>query len=139
MKKQYIFVVLALLMLFTQACKKKNDNPAPGIDNQDLLKAWKISKALENTLDITSEFSQYKITFADDGTNKTFTLVNRQGTTQTGAWTIAGDKTSITLSVSGGATITLSGVSFNAGELKYKSDETGKAGNVTIDFTLVPA
>lgn len=139
MKKQYIFLVLALLMVFTQACKKKKDNPVPAIENRDLLKAWKISKALENALDVTSEFSQYKITFADDGTNKTFILVNRQGTTQTGSWTIAGDKTSITLSVSGGATITLFGVSFNAGELKYQSDETGKAGNVTIGFTLVPA
>lgn len=136
MKRQRIFALLVLIIGFTQACIP-DEKPIPKFENQDLLKVWEISKVLENTLDITDEFSQYTIRFIDDGIDKTFILSNQQGT-QVGSWTISTDKNTITLTVNNGPTITLYEVSFNANKLKYKSDETGKAGPVTIDFILVP-
>lgn len=141
MKKSYVFILAALLMVFTQSCGKKSD-PAPSgggtITNQDLLKTWKVSEALEGTLDITAEFTAYRITFADDGTNKTVTLTNRQGTTTTGTWAISTDNTEITLTT-GGTSIKLTGVSITASQLKYTGNETGKTGQVAVSFTLTPA
>ena len=90
-------------------------------------------------MDVTAEYTVYRITFADDGTTKSYTLVDRAGTTTTGVWTITGDKTSITLTPSSGTAVTLTGVTFSASELKYTGSDTGKAGAVTLNFTLIPA
>jgi len=140
MKKSYIFILAALMMVCAQGCENKN-NPTPGgntIDNQDLLKTWKVSLAQEGTLDVTAEFSAYRIAFADDGTNKTVTLTDRQGTTTTGTWAISADNTEITLTINGTST-KLTGVSIASNQLRYTGSETGKTGQVTIIFTLSPA
>ena len=133
--------MLALVMVFTQACNNGGDTPTPQGEttNPNLLKTWKASSVLEGTLDITSEFSSYRLTLAESGSDKTFTLIDRQGTSATGTWSISTDETTITLSVAGGASITLSGVSISANELKYTAAETGKNGQVNLSFTLIPA
>ena len=143
MKKSYIlFVLLALVMVFTQACNNgggdNNNTTNPSTTNQDLLKTWKASSVLEGSLDITSEFSQYRITFSETNGSKDFTLVQRDGTSLTGTWSLSTDNTTITLTT-GGNTITLSGVSISATQLKYTADEQGKAGTVNLSFTLIPA
>ncbi|WP_299458568.1 lipocalin family protein [uncultured Microscilla sp.] len=140
MKRTHIFLVLvAMVAVFSQSCKKKNDNPAPTIENPELLKAWKVSQALEGTLDVTAEFSQYRLTLADDGTTKSYTLVDRTGTSSTGTWALSTDKTTLTLTPASGTAVTYSSVSFSASELKYQGSTTGKGGSVTINFVLVPA
>ncbi|EAY24829.1 lipocalin family protein [Microscilla marina] len=140
MKRTHLFLVLvAMVAVFSQSCKKKNDDNGPVIENTELLKAWKVSNALEGTLDVTAEFSQYRLTLANDGTTKSYTLVDRSGTSTTGTWALSTDKTSLTLTPSTGTAITYSAVSFSATELKYQGSTTGKGGSVTINFTLVPA
>lgn len=127
-----------MVALFAQGCKKKSD-PSPTIENTELLNTWKVSNALEGTIDVTAQFTQYRLTLADDGTTKSYTLVDRTGTSTKGTWTLSGDKTSLTLTPDSGTAITYSSVSFSATELKYSGQETGKAGNVNISFTLIPA
>lgn len=139
MKKSYILMLLVVVFATLQGCKKSNDNPTPTIENTDLLRAWKVSSVLEGTLDITAQYTAYKLTFADDGTTKSYTLVDRSGNTTAGTWAITSDKTSITLTPSSGTATTFSSVSFSATELKYTGDDTGKTGAVTLNFTLVPA
>ena len=143
MKKYLLLFIVGLVMVLTQACSSGSDStPTPQggtTTNQDLLKTWKTSSVLEGNLDITSEFSNYRLTFAESGSDKTFTLVDRQGTSVSGTWSLSTDQTTITLNVTGGSSITLSGVSISANELKYTADEAGKAGQVTLSFTLVPA
>jgi hypothetical protein len=141
MKTRHIFLaLLALVAVFTQSCKKSEggDN-GPTIDNQELLKTWKVSKAMEGTIDVTAEFTQYRLTLADDGTTKSYTLVDRSGTSTTGSWTLSDDKTSLTITPSSGTAVTFTAVSFNTDQLQYQGTTTGKAGQVTISFTLVPA
>lgn len=140
MKTRHIFLaLLALVAVFTQSCKKDDGNNGPTIANQELLKAWKVSSAMEGTIDVTAEFTQYRLTLADDGTTKSYTLVDRSGTSTTGTWTLSDDKTSLTITPSSGTAVTFTAVSFSASELKYQGTTTGKAGQVTISFTLVPA
>lgn len=142
MKTRHIFLALvALVAVFSQSCKKSNDggDNGPVIENQELLKTWKVSKAMEGTIEVTAEFSQYRLTLADDGTTKSYTLVDRSGTSSEGSWVISADKTELTLTPSSGTAVKLTAVSFNANELKYQGSTTGKAGQVTISFTLVPA
>lgn len=142
MKTRHIFLALvALVAVFSQSCKKSNDggDNGPVIENQELLKTWKVSKAMEGTIEVTAEFSQYRLTLADDGTTKSYTLVDRSGTSSEGSWAISADKTELTLTPSSGTAVKLTAVSFNANELKYQGSTTGKAGQVTISFTLVPA
>ncbi|OJJ19553.1 hypothetical protein BKI52_22360 [marine bacterium AO1-C] len=141
MKKYIVFTLVAAVMVLMQACGGGgNDNPTPtSTTDPNLLNTWKVSQVLENSLDITSEFTQYRITFAESGSSKTYTLVSRTGTTSTGTWALSTDGTSITLTPSGGTAVTLSGVSITATQLKYNADEAGKAGNVNLAFTLIPA
>jgi len=141
MKKTVLYLSIALALVFAQACNKGNNDPGPqgSTTNPTLLKTWKASAVLEGNLDITSEFSNYRITFSESGSNKTFILVDRQGVSTTGTWSISTDETKITLDVTGGATISLAGVSIGTNQLKYTADEVGKTGQVTLSFTLVPA
>lgn len=139
MKRLHVFFVLvAMVALFAQGCKKKSE-PGPTIENSELLNTWKVSNALEGTIDVTAQFTQYRLTLADDGTTKSYTLVDRAGTSTKGTWTLAADKKSITLTPESGTAVTYSEVTFSATELKYSAQETGKAGNVNISFTLIPA
>lgn len=136
MKKSHIFLVLvALVMVFGQSCKKKDD-PIQIVENQDLLGVWKATNVLEGSLDVTSEYSNYLLTFADDLTTKSYVLVDRLSTSSKGTWSISTDKTTITLTPESGTAKTISAVSFSATELKYTSEETGKSGQVTLSFTL---
>lgn len=141
MRKYIALALIAVSMVVLQACGGGGDNGTPtptSTTNQNLLKTWKASSVLENTLDITSEFSQYRITFAESGSDKTYTLIDRQGTSSTGTWSLSTDGTTLTLTPSGGTAITLSGVTISASELKYTAPEAGKAGTVTLSFTLIP-
>lgn len=139
MKKYIVLTLVAAFMVFAQACKKSDNNPTPtSTTDPNLLNTWKVSQVLENALDITAEFTQYRITFAESGSDKTYTLVDRQGTTSTGTWSISTDGSTITLT-SGSSTVTLTGVSISASELKYGAAEAGKAGSVNLSFTLIPA
>ena len=135
-------MVLILTTMGLSSCKKSNDAPSPtaggGTANANLLKTWKVSEVLEGTINITSEFSQYRLTFAEADGNKTYTLVKRDGTTVTGTWSISDDETSIDLTENG-TTTRLSGLSISASALKYSADETGKTGTITLAFTLIPA
>ncbi|HAS40726.1 MAG TPA: hypothetical protein DCS93_09620 [Microscillaceae bacterium] len=127
------------ILLVMPACNNSNDTPTPGnTTNQNLLKTWKASQVLEGSLDVTGEFGQYRLTLAEANGNKTFTLIKRDGTSLTGSWEISADETTITLTANSN-TITLSGVSVSASELKYTTDEQGKTGIVNLSFTLVPA
>ena len=140
MKKSYIWILLLASFVGFTACKKSNDNPTPtpgSTTNQNLLKTWKVSSVTEGSLDITSEFSQYRLTFTETNDTKEFTLVQRDGTSVSGSWAISSDETTITLTTNGN-TITLSGVSITASELKYATDEQGKAGAVNLNFVLIP-
>ncbi len=139
MRKLTLLLSLALMLGFIVSCKKKSDPTPVSTVNQHLLKTWKASKVLENTLDITSAFSAYRITFEETNGEKKFTLVDRQGTTSAGTWTMATDETSITLTYASGSAQTLSTVSTGESELKYTSKEQGKAGDVSLVFTLIPA
>lgn len=143
MRKYITLALVAAVMVLFQACGGGGDNggggTTPSTTNEDLLKTWKASSVLENTLDITSEFTQYRITFADANSSKTYTLVDRQGTSSTGTWALSTDGSTLTLTPSGGTAVTLTGVSITATQLKYTAPETGKAGAVTLSFTLVPA
>jgi len=142
MNKTFVGLMVALVMTFTQACNQGNNgNPTPqgSATNQSLLKTWKVSSVLESSLDITSEFSNYRITFNESGNNKTFILVNRQGVSTTGTWSISTDETKITLNITGGAAITLAGVIIGTNQLKYTADEIGKTGQVTLSFALIPS
>lgn len=139
MKKLPVLLLLTLVLGFTVSCKKKT-NPTPtSSTNQNLLKTWKPSKVLENTLDVTSSFSAYRITFEEANGEKKFTLVDRQSKTLTGTWAIASDETTITLTFADKSTKVFSSVSIAAGELKYTGKEQGKAGDVSVTFVLVPA
>jgi hypothetical protein len=134
-------MVLILVTMGLSSCKKSNDAPSPaagGTANANLLKTWKVSEVLEGTIDVTSEFNQYRLTFAEADGNKTFTLVKRDGTTVTGTWSISDDETSIDLTENGNTT-RLSGLSISASTLKYSADETGKTGAIQLAFTLMPA
>lgn len=141
MKISYIWMALILATMGLSSCKKSSDAPSPiagGTANTNLLKTWKVSEVLEGTIDITSEFSQYSLTFAEADGNKTYTLVKRDGTTVTGIWSISDDETSIDLTENG-TTTRLSGLSISASTLKYSADETGKTGTIKLAFTLIPA
>ncbi|WP_075164021.1 lipocalin family protein [Microscilla marina] len=147
MKKIFLFSIIALVMVFTQACKKGgNDNPAPtptppggGATNQNLLKTWKVSSVMEGNLDVTSEYSSYFLVLTESDGNKVFTLIDHQGNNTEGTWSITTDETTITLNETEGATTTLSAVSISASQLKYTTSETGKTGQVTLSFTLIPS
>lgn len=142
MKKIALYISIVCTVVFVQACKKGGSDPTPTNNtttNQDLLNTWKVSQVLEGSLDITGEFTQYRITFAESNGQKNFTLVDRQGTSTNGTWTISTNNTTITLSLSDSNSITLNGVSINASQLKYTADEQGKTGAVNLSFTLVPA
>lgn len=133
--------MLVVMFAILPACKKNNDTPDPTTTatvNQNLLKTWKASKVFEGTLDITAEFSQYRITFEEANGNKTYTLINRQGTSQTGTWDISADETSITLNATGGGSATLTKVSIAANEFKYTSSVQGKNGTVEVAFNMIP-
>ena len=135
----YIWGLIMVALLVMPACNNSNDTPTPGnTTNQNLLKTWKVSQVLEGSLDISGEFSQYRLTLAEASGNKTFTLIKRDGTSLAGTWEISGDETTITLTANGNA-ITLNRVSITASELKYTADEQGKTGVVNLSFTLVPA
>lgn len=140
--KQFSIIFLAVMTLFFfQACKKKsNPSPANSNVNQNLLKTWKVSKALESSssADISAEYASYKITFQAEGGSKQYTLVNRQGTSKTGVWVISTDETKITLTPTGGASTSLTNVSIGANELKYETLEKGKTGEVKVLLTLIP-
>ncbi|OJJ22076.1 hypothetical protein BKI52_08535 [marine bacterium AO1-C] len=139
MRTSYIWGLVMVIFLAFPACKNSDNTPTPGnTTNQNLLKTWKVSQVLEGSLNITSEFSQYRLMLNEANGNKDFTLVQRDGTSITGSWGISTDETTITLTTNGN-TITLSGVSISASELKYTADEQGKAGAVSLAFTLVPA
>ena len=136
MKTLYIVVLLAIGLA---ACKNNSSDPAPGnTTNQNLLNTWKVSQVLEGALDITSEFSQYRLTFEESNGSKNFTLVKQDGTSFTGSWEISTDETTITLTTNGNV-VTLSGVRISASELKYATDEDGKTGLVRLNFVLGPA
>lgn len=142
MKKTYIALCLAMITVVIQACKKNNDAPNPAstsTTNQNLLNTWKASQVLEGSLDVTAEFSTYRLTLNESNGQKTFSLTNQQGTTVTGAWSIATDQTTITLNPTGGTDIVLTNVSVSASELKYNGQVQGKTGNLTLSFTLIPA
>ena len=94
---------------------------------------------MENTLDITSSFSAYRITFEETNGEKKFTLVDRQSTTSTGTWAISTDETTITLTYADKSAQTFSAVTIGESELKYTSKEKAKSGEVSVAFTLVPA
>ncbi|OJJ22080.1 hypothetical protein BKI52_08555 [marine bacterium AO1-C] len=139
MKALYSLVLALGVIVALQACKKNDNTPTPGdITNQNLLKAWKVSQVLEGSLDVTSAFSQYRLTLEETNGSKTFTLVKRDGTSLTGSWDISTDETTITLTATGN-TITLSSVSISDSELKYTAEEQGKAGTVNVNFILIPA
>lgn len=139
MKALYIIMLAAVLGLTACGNNSTNNDPVPGsTTNQDLLKTWKVSTALEGSLDVSNEFSQYRLTFEETNNNKSFTLIQRDGTSLSGTWTISADQTTITLTTNGN-TITLNGVSITANELKYTTDEQGKTGLVNLSFTLIPA
>lgn len=138
------FVICAFFMVALQSCGGGGGgDPAPtggtgGTGtNSDLLKTWKVSQVLEGSLDITSAFTAYQITFNESG--NTFTLVSRQGTTLEGTWALASDETSMTLTFSDGSVLNLTGVSISSSQLKYTTNEQGKTGLVQVAFTLVPA
>ena len=139
MRKYIVLALVAAVMVIVQACGGGGDNnPTPtSTTNANLLKTWKVSQVLENTLNITAEFTQYRITFAESGTNKTYTLVDRQGTSTNGTWTQSGDGSTITLTA-GSSSVTLNGVTISASQLQYTADEAGKAGAVSLSFTLIP-
>ncbi|OJJ22078.1 hypothetical protein BKI52_08545 [marine bacterium AO1-C] len=139
MKTSYIWGLVMIIFLTLPACKNSDNTPTPGnTANQNLLKTWKVSQVLEGSLDITSEFIQYRLTLNEANGSKDFTLIQRDGTSITGSWDISTDETTITLTTSGNAII-LNGVSISASELKYTADEQGKAGVVNLSFTLAPA
>lgn len=139
MKALYIILLAAVLGLTACGNNNSNNDPVPGgTTNQELLKTWKVSMALEGTIDISNEFSQYRLTLEEANNNNKFILVQRDGTSLTGSWAISADQTTITLTTNGN-TITLSGVSITANELKYTTDEQGKTGLVNLSFTLIPA
>ncbi|HAS46428.1 MAG TPA: hypothetical protein DCS93_38460 [Microscillaceae bacterium] len=138
MKKYIVLTLVAAVMVLVQACGGSDDNPTPGSSTDtNLLKTWKVSQVLENSLDITAEFTQYRITFAESGTTKTYTLVDRQGTSSNGSWSQSTDGSTITLTA-GGSSVTLTGVTITATQLKYSADEAGKAGAINLSFTLIP-
>lgn len=142
MKKTHIIIFWALLLgLSLQSCNNASNGPAPAgsTTNAHLLKTWKTSQVLEASTNVTAAYASYGITFEEVNGQKNFSLVNRTGTTQTGTWNLSTDQTTLTLTLADGTSITLSGVSISANELKYTSNETGKTGNVNIDFTLIPA
>ena len=145
MRKTIIFFAWCVLSVFAfTSCGGGSDDtptPTPGstTTNANLLKNWKASQVLEGTLDITSEFASYRIQFEDTNNEKKFTLTNRQGTSLSGTWALSTDETTLTLTFADGTTLTLNNVSISASELKYKADEQGKAGAVTLSFTLIPA
>ncbi len=134
-----ICYIIALVVVGLTACNKGGSDPAPSTTtNQNLLKTWKASQVLEGTLNITNEFGQYRLTLEETNGTKSFRLVQRDGTSLTGSWEISTDETTLTLTASGN-TLTLSGVSISANELKYTTAEQGKTGTVNLNFTLVPA
>ena len=138
MKISYIWGLIMVALLVMPACNNSNDNPTPNPINPNLLNIWKVAQVLEGSLDVSSEFSQYRLTLAEASGNKTFTLIKRDGTSLTGSWDISTDETTITLTASGN-TITFNNVSITAGELKYTAEEQGKTGTVNLSFTLIPA
>ncbi|OJJ17695.1 hypothetical protein BKI52_27930 [marine bacterium AO1-C] len=140
MKKIYIVLCLIVSVWALQACKKNNDNPTPAsTTNQNLLNTWKVSQVLEGSLDVTAEFTAYRLTLNESNGNKSFSLTDRQGTTITGNWSISTDETTLTLTPIGAADITFSNVTISVGELKYNGIIQGKTGNLTLAFTLIPA
>ncbi|OJJ19186.1 hypothetical protein BKI52_20455 [marine bacterium AO1-C] len=142
MKKTHIVILWALLIgLALQSCNNTNNDPAPTstTTNANLLNTWKASQVLESGTDITTAYASYRITFAEASGQQTFSLTTRTGTTQTGTWVLSTDQTTLTLTLADGTSLTFSGVSISASELKYTSNETGKTGSVSVNFTLIPA
>lgn len=145
MNRLYIYLWVLVLVVLIQACGGKDDqlDPIPGSGKQLLLvqngTAWKVSRVLSATnINVTAEYTAYRITFEDTDGTKRFTLVNRQGVTQPGTWSISGDETTITLNFADGNTQTLSSVTVGAGDLQYTTEEQSKTGALKLFFKLIP-
>lgn len=137
MKKLNILFLLTLVVIFTQSCKKKNDEPAPLFSEAHLLKAWKVTKfEIDDPTITNSDIDQdLRETFAKDNGQQTFAL-NIIGPATGGTWTLTGNQLTIKAA---SESLVRTVVSLSAHEFVYTETTKGKDGKqITSTTTMVP-
>ena len=103
MKKLLAFLLLAtIVMVGFNACKKYEDGPYLSLRSKHnrVVNEWKLNKATNEGIDVTSQFQEYYFTFNDDNTY----TYNRKLVKETGTWDFDDDKLNIVLTPAGSST-----------------------------------
>lgn len=103
MKKLLAFLLLAtIVMVGFNACKKYEDGPYLSLRSKHnrVVNEWKLNKATNQEIDVTSQFEEYYFTFNDDNTY----VYNRKLLKETGTWDFDDDKLNIVLTPAGSST-----------------------------------
>lgn len=103
MKKLLAFLLLAtIVMVGFNACKKYEDGPYLSLRSKHnrVVNEWKLNKATNEGIDVTSQFQEYYFTFNDDNTY----TYNRKLVKETGTWDFDDDKLNIILTPAGSST-----------------------------------
>ena len=102
----------------------------------ELVKKWKVENVVAGTTDITAQYASYAIEFKHDNT---YILTKADGSTETGNWSVSSDNKTITITPTGGTTISFTEATITATKLTYSSAEvSAKTGTIIVTFTLIP-
>ncbi|MFT4031723.1 MAG: hypothetical protein QM669_04835 [Siphonobacter sp.] len=149
MKRSLLFLSLSVVLLF--GCKKDDDNGSTTTDNKTtLINNWQAQTvtAVNVTTAIPSltlytkggssnliDFSKFYVNFKSDGS---YEQSDNDGTVSTGIWSLGTDDKTITMTTSGGTTVTYVAdpISSTSTTFKYTINTTNPT---TIDTQIIAA
>ncbi len=106
MKTLFAFILLIGTLLFTE-CKKYPEGPALSLrtKKERIANTWKLSKYIENSVDLTSNFNSIFTQFSFYASKDGHYTISRQyqsffNTTESGTWTLSSNKKDFTLNPS---------------------------------------
>ncbi|HEY0029202.1 MAG TPA: hypothetical protein VGC65_00475 [Bacteroidia bacterium] len=67
--KQLLFAMAAIILLSVTACKKYPEGPAISLRSkaERVANNWKVSQAMENGADVTTDYNRYELDLTKDG------------------------------------------------------------------------
>jgi hypothetical protein len=147
--KNNILYLCIVIVLLGSSCKKNNPAPAPSQKAALLVKTWKVNKVTDagqnrviyqNPLpagsSVSEDYSRYQFSFS----SKTYSHVDKTGTSSSGSWELSADETKLILDkgVAGKETVLTIG-ELSGSSLKYGfTESSSKTGNRELSFELTP-
>lgn len=136
-KNQFTGICLmGLFVLLATSCNNNNNAPTPNTTNE-IIGKWKAQKVTDetNNMDLTAQYNQYSLEIKGDNS---YNLTQKDGSSESGSWSLSSDGTIINLSPSSGGFKALTQVNTNNNQLQFKATENDqKTGQIILAFVLI--